>query len=112
LMNSGNSSFPLADFDAGGNALKILENVGQLLTIVPDGAIVIPGHGALTNKKELYRLHSMLSETIEFVSERKEQGRSLDEIQKEGLPENYAAWGTGYTDASSWIEMIYRSIDP
>jgi ABC-type branched-subunit amino acid transport system substrate-binding protein/glyoxylase-like metal-dependent hydrolase (beta-lactamase superfamily II) len=112
LMNSGISSFPLADLDAGGNALQILENVGRLLTIVPDGAVVIPGHGALTDKKELYRLYSMLSETIEFVSERKEQGKSLGEIQKEGLPEDYDAWGTGYTNGNSWIEMIYRSIDP
>jgi ABC-type branched-subunit amino acid transport system substrate-binding protein/glyoxylase-like metal-dependent hydrolase (beta-lactamase superfamily II) len=112
LMNSGISSFPLADLDAGGNALKTLENVGRLLTIVPDGATVIPGHGPLTNKQELYRLHSMLSETIEFVTNRMAQGRSLGEIQKEGLPEIYAAWGTGYTDANSWIEMIYRSIDP
>lgn len=110
LMNSGISSFPTADVEAGGNALKVLENVERLLTIVPDGATIIPGHGPLTDKSELYRLHKMLADTIGFVVGQKELGRSLREIQAEGLPEEYSEWGQGYMNADGWIAMIYESI--
>ena len=111
LMNAGISSFPLADLDAGGNALRILENVTQLLQIVPEGATIIPGHGPLTNKRELFRLHEMLSDTIEVVIARKAQGMSLEQIQAQGFSDKYADWGQGYTNASAWIAMIFDSID-
>ena len=111
LMNSGISSFPVADLSSGGNALNMLDNVEKLLSIVPDGATLIPGHGPLTDKSELDQLHAMLVETIETVSVSKQAGKSLEQIQAEGLPMKYADWGQGYMDAEGWIAMIYESID-
>jgi len=111
LMNSGISSFPVADLSSGGNALNILKNVESLLSIVPDGATIIPGHGPLTDKSELYQLHTMLMETIEIVSVSKQAGKSLEQIQAEGLPSKYAEWGHGYMNAEGWITMIYESIE-
>ena len=110
LMNAGISSYPLADLEAGGNALTILDNVGRLLTIVPDGATIIPGHGPLTSKSELFRLHEMLADTIAVVTDKKERGLSLDDIQAAGFSEKYADWGQGYTNAADWIAMIFDSI--
>jgi len=109
LMNSGTSSFPVADLAAGGNALKILENIEHLISIVPDGATIIPGHGAVTDKAELFRLREMLTDTIGLVVQKMEQGQSLSEIQQAGLQEKYANWGYGYMNADGWIEMIYKS---
>ena len=100
----------VADLEAGGNALTILDNVGRLLTIVPDGATIIPGHGPLTSKSELFRLHEMLAETIAVVTDKKERGLSLDEIQAAGFGEKYTDWGQGYTNAADWIAMIFDSI--
>ena len=111
LMNSGISSFPVADLSSGGNALSILENVEKLLSIVPDGATIIPGHGPLTDKSELYQLHTMLMETIEVVSVSRQAGKSLEQIQAEGLPSKYAEWGHGYMNAEGWIAMIHESIE-
>jgi glyoxylase-like metal-dependent hydrolase (beta-lactamase superfamily II) len=111
LMNSGISSFPVADLSSGGNALDILDNIERLLTIVPEDATIIPGHGPLTYKSELHQLHEMLVETIDFVDTRKKAGRSLQQIQAEGLPVKYAAWGTGYMNAEGWIAMVFQSID-
>ncbi len=110
LMNSGISSFPVADLSSGGNALDFLDNIERLLTIVPEDATIIPGHGPLTNKTELRQLHEMLIETISFVDARKQAGRSLQQIQAEGLPVKYAAWGTGYMNAEGWIAIVYQSI--
>jgi len=111
LMNSGISSFPVADLSSGGNALTFLDNVEELLSIVPDGATIIPGHGPLTDKSELYRLHAMLMDTIETVKVKKQAGKSLEQIQAEGLPSQYADWGQGYMNADGWIAMIHESIE-
>ncbi|MFT7642266.1 MAG: cyclase [Pirellulaceae bacterium] len=111
LMNSGTSSFPTADLDAGGNALEILKNINYLIPMISDDAIVIPGHGPLSNKAELLVVREMLELTIEFVRVRKQRGVNLADIVAEGFPKQYESWGYGHMPASGWIEMIYNSLN-
>jgi glyoxylase-like metal-dependent hydrolase (beta-lactamase superfamily II) len=110
LLNSGISSFPVADLESGGNALAILANIDALLPMIPDDATLIAGHGPLSDKQELHRLRKMLDDTITLVRTQKEAGRSLEEIVGGGLGTEYEDWGYGYMSASGWIEMIYRSL--
>lgn len=110
LFNSGRTSFPLADLSAGGNAVRIRDNIEQVLPLIPDNAVVIAGHGPLSDLAGLRDLHAMLEQTIEIVRSGKEQGISLDAMQKQGLPAHFDEWNNGYTRARDWIEMIYRSI--
>lgn len=111
LFNSGTSSFPVVDFDAGGNALTTLENVKTLLPLIPDDAVVIPGHGPLTDKAELRELRDMLEETIALVRGHKDKGRNVEEIIEIGLGPEYEDWGYGYMPEEGWIEAIFRSLD-
>jgi hypothetical protein len=53
----------------------------------------------------------MLVETISHVRKAKAAGRSLEEIQKQGLPKAYEQWGKGYTDADGWIANIFLAIE-
>ena len=110
LLNSGISSFPVADLESGGNALAILANIDALLPMIPDDATLIAGHGPLSDKQELHRLRKMLDDTITLVRTQKEAGRSLEEIVGGGLGAEYEDWGYGYMSAGGWIEMIYRSL--
>ncbi|MDH3432191.1 MAG: SUMF1/EgtB/PvdO family nonheme iron enzyme [Gammaproteobacteria bacterium] len=111
LMNSGTSSFPTADIDAGGNAIQILENVAALLPLIDDDAVIIPGHGPISDKAELHVLRQMLESTIELVRGKKQRGISLEQILDEGAPVEYADWGYGYMPAEGWLEMIYQSLE-
>ncbi len=79
--------------------------------MIDEDTKIIPGHGPLTDKSELYRLHTMLTDTIEIVKVKKQAGKSLEQIQAEGLPPKYADWGQGYMNAEGWIAMIHESID-
>ena len=110
LLNSGISSFPVADLESGGNALAILANIDALLPMIPDDVTLIAGHGPLSDKQELHRLRKMLDDTITLVRAQKEAGRSLEEIVDDGLGPEYKDWGYGYMSADGWIEMIYRSL--
>ena len=110
LWNSGISSFPLADIDAGGTAKGILENVEAVLPLIPENARIIPGHGPASDLKELRSYRGMLEETIGIVQRKKNDGIALEQIKKEGFPPKYDDWGKGYMSAEGWIENIYRSL--
>lgn len=110
LMNSGISSFPFADLDSGGNALRILENVAMLLPMIDDDTVIIPGHGPLSDKSELQRLHRMLQSTIAMVREKRARGENLESIVAAGVAAEYRDWGYGFTSAEDWLTMIFMSL--
>lgn len=111
LLNSARSSFPLADLGAGGNAVRILENIGRILPLIPADAQIIAGHGPLSNRADLQDLHEMLTFTIEFVRRKRARGLSIEAIAAEGFPPSLDDWNHGYISAADWIEMIYRSLE-
>ncbi|HSQ23700.1 MAG TPA: MBL fold metallo-hydrolase [Pyrinomonadaceae bacterium] len=104
-----NGSFPFVDLDSGGDVDGYVRNVGEVLMKLPAGAKIIPGHGPLGTADDLKRFHRMLTETTEVVRRKIAAGRTLDEIKKDGLPEEWKPWGTGFVNTDRWIETIYRS---
>ena len=111
LFNSGRSSFPYVDFSAGGNAIRMLENIERILPLVPADARIIAGHGPLSDREGLIDVREMLNHTIDFVRTRRARGVSLDAVKAEGFPVEYDEWNHGYTSAAEWIEIIYGSLD-
>jgi cyclase len=110
LWNSGISSFPVVDIDAGGSVLQMLKNIKALIQIIPPDAKIIPGHYSLSDLDDLKRTRTMLVETISFVQDKMKAGKTLDQIKEEGLPSMYEAWGTAYTSAEEWIENLYTGL--
>jgi len=110
LWNSGISSFPTVDLDAGGSVLGMLKNVETLIQLIPQDAKIIPGHYALSDLNDLKRTHVMLVDTITLVQNKMKAGKTLEQIQYEGLPSKYSEWGTAYTNATEWIKNIYLNL--
>jgi len=52
----------------------------------------------------------MLQQTTEIVRQKIAAGKTLDQIKTEGLPEEWAPWGTGFIKTGSWVETIYKSL--
>ena len=102
--------FPFVDIASGGNAVGMMRNVGQVLDRVDDDTRIIPGHGALASKADLGRYHAMLQETISMVTSKRSAGKTLEQIQAEGVPDEYEEWGTGFINAERWLESVYRSV--
>ena len=101
--------FPYVDIEAGGSAVGMMRNVGAVLARVRPDVWVIPGHGRLATVDDLRRFHRMLGEMIEFVGEKRSAGRSLEQIQREGVPAACESWGA-LISADRWLEIVYRSI--
>ena len=100
--------FPFVDLSSGGSVEGLGRNIGELLKQIPSDAKIIPGHGAVSTLNDLKTYHQMLLETTGIVRE-KMKTKSLDAIKKEGLPEKYKDWGTGFIKTDRWIETIYNS---
>ena len=102
--------FPFVDIENGGNVVSLAKNVGDVISRLPAGVKIIPGHGPLSTADDLRLYHRMLLETTDVVRKQAASGKTLEQIKAQGLPETWKDWGTGFVKTDQWIELIYRSL--
>jgi glyoxylase-like metal-dependent hydrolase (beta-lactamase superfamily II) len=100
--------FPFVDLNSGGSVEGLARNIGELIKQIPANAKLIPGHGPVSTIEDLKTYHRTITETTAIVRD-KMKTKSLEAIKKEGLPEKYREWGTGFINTERWIETIYNS---
>jgi len=103
--------FPFVDLENGGSVQGMAENVAKVLAQTPADAKVIPGHGPLSTVEDLKAFHRMLVETTDVVRKGIATGKSLEQLQAAGLPEQWKEWGSGFIDTKSWIATIHGSLE-
>jgi glyoxylase-like metal-dependent hydrolase (beta-lactamase superfamily II) len=102
--------FPFVDLDSGGSVEGLTKNIGELITKIPAGAKLIPGHGPISTIDDLKAYHEMLLETTSIVRQKIAAKKTLAEIKSEGLPAKWNSWGTGFIKTDAWLELVYRSL--
>jgi cyclase len=105
-----NGRFPFVDLGSGGDVAGLLKNIEAALKLIPADAKIIPGHGALAAKADLEKYRDMLVETTGLVKKAIADGKSLADVKAAGVPEKYKDWGTGFINASRWLEISYNSL--
>jgi len=105
-----NGRFPVVDLEAGGDVEGMTKNVGDIVSKLPAGVKIIPGHGTLTDAGGLKAFHNMLVQTTDIVRKRMAAGKTLDQIKAEGLPEEWKSWGSGFIKTDLWLTLIYNSL--
>lgn len=101
--------FPFVDLRSGGTVDGLIKNIGHIIERLPEDVKIIPGHGPLSDAGALKTYHTMLVETVAIIREKMKAGKSLEDIQTEGLPEKFAEWGGGFISAKRWIGTVYQS---
>jgi len=102
--------FPFVDLESGGSVEGLIKNIGEIIAKIPAGAKLIPGHGPISTVDDLKSYHRMLQQTTEIVRGKISAGKTLDQIKSEGLPAEWAPWGTGFIKTDRWVETIYKSL--
>ncbi len=102
--------FPFVDLDAGGDVEGLTKSVAKVIAKLKDGVKIIPGHGPLSSAKDLKTYHRMLVETTDLVRKGITAGKSLQELQAQGVPDEWKPWGTGFIKTDRWIETIHKSL--
>jgi cyclase len=102
--------FPFVDLDSGGDVPSLTRNIRRILDTLPADVKIIPGHGPLSTAADLEKYYTMLVKTTDVVRRAIDSGRTLKQIQNEGLPPEWTDWGSGYITTSAWLETVYRSL--
>jgi len=91
-----NGGFPFVDLSSGGDVEGYIRNVRSVLNRLKDDTVVVPGHGPVASKKDLAVFLTMLTETSQIVRQKIAEGKDLDSITQEGLPQHWASWGVWF----------------
>ncbi|MFQ5822971.1 MAG: MBL fold metallo-hydrolase [bacterium] len=102
--------FPFVDLASGGDVKGLIKNVEAIISDLPEDVKIIPGHGPLSTLDDLKTYHRMLKETTGLISQSMESGKDLDDIKKEGLPDEWQSWGWQFISAERWIDIVYNSL--
>ena len=101
--------FPFVDLASGGDVKGLIKNIAEIISRLPVDVTIIPGHGPVSKLRDLKIYHRMLTETTQTVHRKMQTGKSLKQIQAEGVAERWKTWGAGFISTGRWIETIYNS---
>lgn len=100
--------FPFIDFSSGGNVDGLAANLKAVIAAAPADVKIIPGHGRLATLQDLKDVLAVIEETAALVRQRMAEGKTLEQLKAEGLPEKWKSWGEGFITTHRWIETIYN----
>ncbi len=104
--------YPYIDLGSGGDIDGLISNVSMALELIDDTTKIIPGHGAISSKKDLKEYKDILVILRDRVKNARDSGKSLVETQKMGLSKEWDnSHGQGFINAGRIIEFIYKSAD-
>lgn len=102
-----NDRFPFVDLGSGGSVDGYIANMKAILDQTNNDTLIIPGHGDLAKPRDYWDMYQMIVETQGMVRRGIAAGKSLGELQSEGLPEKFKQYDDWITE-ERWIETLYH----
>ena len=102
------SRFPYVDLKSGGTVQGYLANLETLHARINDEALIIPGHGELTNKAGLAKKIAMIKATKAEVDKMKQAGLTLEQAIAKGLSKQWQDWRWSFITEPKWITTLYQ----
>src|SRR5690606_32647013 len=102
------AGFPYIDFGSGGNVDGYIATQQAVLAKVKADTKIIPGHGPLATVEMLRDYNAMLVESVALVRKGMAEGKTLEQLRGDGLPEKWSRFGQGWITPARWIEAIYN----
>ena len=98
--------FPFIDQGAGGSIDGMIKAIEHLITVTNDQSRLIPGHGAMSTKKDLVDYKNMLVTVRTRIADGIKQGKTLQQIADTDPLKGYVA----VFDKYFFVESIYNSL--
>jgi cyclase len=109
--NFFNGAFPFIDLDSGGSVKGAIDVVDRVVSMIPEDAKVIAGHGPLGDRAALIAYVAMIRETAAVVVEGIKAGKSAEQLKEEkALAAWDEAWGKGFIKTDRFIDTLYRDL--
>ena len=101
------SGLPYIDAGNGGRIGGIIDSLEQVLAVIDDETVIIPGHGMLAKKQDMVRFRDTLIEIRAAVAEKKSAGIALGDIDAEALMADYPK---GFLPSGAFVAVVYNEI--
>jgi cyclase len=102
--------YPFIDVGTGGSVKGMIAAADRALALADDATKIIPGHGPLSNKRELKIYRDMLAAIGTKVEAMAKAGKTLPEVIAAKPSSDYdAAWGNGFLKPDQFVEIVYSS---
>ena len=110
--------WPIIDLSSGGSMAGYLDNIEGMLERFPEDAKVVPGHSTFAPDEarvgtmaEWRAWQRLLRGSIDYIVAKRSAGMSLEDLVKEGLPEQYTPLGSKprFVSEARWIEAVYEN---
>jgi glyoxylase-like metal-dependent hydrolase (beta-lactamase superfamily II) len=106
-----NGRYPVIDVFAGGSIEGMIAADERVLALVNDQTKIIPGHGALGDKKSLQAFHDMMVEVRDKIQPLVKAGKTNDEIvAAKPTADLDAQWGTGGVPADRFVTTVAQGM--
>ena len=103
--------YPFVDNSAGGSVTGMVDNLDQVIGMINDQTVVIPGHGELSNRGDMIKFRDALKDIVESVTDAVKDGMSLDEIQNAGFTTKYDPEYNGdFITGKDFIMFLYEDL--
>lgn len=101
--------FPFIDFASGGSVEGLIASVEALREALPADCKLIPGHGDVTDMKELQAYHEMLLGARDLVRRDLRLGLDLADMLEAGALDRYAErWDWSFIDSKKFLAFLVQ----
>ena len=100
-------SYPVIDESSGGSLRGMIEAVDRLLPMIDGDTVVVPGHGAATDRTGLVAFRDMLRSIEDHILALVEAQREIPEIIAARPTAKFdSLWGRGYVTGTHFTRMV------
>ena len=106
------ASYPFFDMDSGGSIDGLVRAVEKVLGVVDEAAVIIPGHGHMTDKAGLQEYRDMLVTIRDRVAKLIGEGADRDAVMAAKPTADFdARWGQSeFMPVERWLPLVYKSL--
>ncbi len=106
-----NGMFPFIDLSNGGGVDGYIAAQKRVIALSNDRTKIIPGHGPLSNKKELQKAVAMLQDVRALIGALKAKGKTEDQVVEiNPIAKYHDDWNWVFITTEKMIRQVYKSI--
>lgn len=114
VLHMGDTYFkgrwPFIDLQSGGSINGYIKALNHALFLVDEETQIIPGHGQMSNRKELMAYRDVLATVRTRIKMGIEKGQDLAAIKAANYVQEWEDWGGGFINNDVIVETIYKSL--
>lgn len=112
IVTLGNR-YPNIDFANGGSIDGMIKGVETFIDLADDKTKIVPGHGALTDRKSLRDYRAMLVLSRDRVKKLIADGKTeVQAVEAKPFADLEAKLGANEQASGNWVRVIYNSLKP